>query len=279
MARIFVYSLVTIVLGLFATVFLAREPGYLLVSFAGVTFETSLFALLIAALAVFLVVRIVLLLLAWINPLRLFRAGRAWSESRAEKKALHRPLTTEQMQRALHRELLQELAKEESALSERQLCRLWKTRTKKMPTSAELVLAYISVLEKLEARDEAVRVLELEIENTWSDALLRHYSLITLRVDDAAAIRQVQQAEQWLQNRPSDAALLLALGRLSLRNELWDKAREYLERSLQTQANLEAFAELARLLLNLKEPEHSAQYLQNETRLISAGLPDFPQPV
>ncbi len=88
----------------------------------------------------------------------------------------------------------------------------------------------------------------------------------------------MQKAEQWLTAHPTDAHLLLALGRLSLRNQLWGKAREYFERSLQEQPSPEVFAELARLLQSLKEPERSAQYLQNETRLISRGLPDYPQP-
>jgi HemY protein len=88
----------------------------------------------------------------------------------------------------------------------------------------------------------------------------------------------LQNAEVWLNARPNDAQLLLALGRISLRNQQWGKARKYFEASLREQAGTEAFAELARLLHSLKEQEHSPQFLQEETRLISLALPDFPQP-
>ena len=88
----------------------------------------------------------------------------------------------------------------------------------------------------------------------------------------------MQHAEAWLDAHSSDAELLLTLGRLSLRNELWGKAREYFERSLRQSNGQEAFAELARLLLSLKEQEKSGEYLRMQTKLVSKSLADFPQP-
>ncbi|MGB4248720.1 MAG: heme biosynthesis protein HemY, partial [Pseudohongiellaceae bacterium] len=60
--------------------------------------------------------------------------------------------------------------------------------------------------------------------------------------------------------------------------QLWGKAKDYLERSLRTKPDPEVFAELARLLLSLKEPERDAQYLRQQTRSVGAALPKFPQP-
>jgi hypothetical protein len=58
-----------------------------------------------------------------------------------------------------------------------------------------------------------------------------------VRGDDPA--RQLQTAEGWLKDHPQDASLLLTLGRLSLQNRLWGKARDYLESSLRMERNPE----------------------------------------
>ncbi len=279
MIKLFIYTLLAIVSGLLATLFLAREPGYLLISFADSTFETSLFALFIAMIVLLILFRIVLLVLDWINPLRLLRASKSWSASRSEKRVLNEPQTKEELRLALLAQLQQELRKEDGqAQTLVQLRKVWKSRTKKCDKDESLVLAYVDVLEKHEAIVEAIKLLETELEVQWSHALVRRYSLLALRAADAAAVQQTHKAEQWLVTRPADAQLLLALARLSLRNQLWGKAKEYLERSLQEQANPEVFAELARLLQSLKEPARNAQYLQGYTRLISRSLPDYPQP-
>lgn len=92
MIKLFIYSLLTVVTGLLVTLFLAKEPGYLLISFADITFETSLFALFIAIIALLILLRVVLLFLDWVNPMRLFRASKSWSTARSEKRALNVPL-------------------------------------------------------------------------------------------------------------------------------------------------------------------------------------------
>ena len=52
------------------------DPGYLLIAFGEYTFETSLFALLVLILFIYLCVRLLLLILGWVNPIRLVAAGK-----------------------------------------------------------------------------------------------------------------------------------------------------------------------------------------------------------
>ncbi|MGJ8688496.1 MAG: hypothetical protein ACSHXZ_03165 [Gammaproteobacteria bacterium] len=279
MIKVFVYCLLALVIGLLATLFLARDPGYLMIAIAGNTFETSLFALFVAIIALFILLRVSLLLLDWINPLRLFRAGRTWTQSQVDKRAHKISLSDLDLCQALHEDLRQELIKDKSeALSIAALHKMWKVRTKKTEKEASVIIAYVDVLEKNQAIVDAVAVLEAELEHRWDESLLLRYSLLSLRAGDSTAMAQLHKAEQWVPSRPVDAPLLMALGRLSLRNKLWGKARKYFERSLQAQGNPEVFAELARLLQSLKEPSRSALYLQKETRLVSKNLPDYPQP-
>ncbi len=58
----------------------------------------------------------------------------------------------------------------------------------------------------------------------------------------ADAAKQLKQVETWLKSYPDDAALLLAAARLSMANELWGKARSYLESSLALAPTADAYA-------------------------------------
>ncbi len=273
MIKFFIYTLFVIIIGLLTTLFLAREPGYLLVSFADFTFETSLFALFVATIALLILLRLLILILDWINPLRLFSAGRNWSRARAL------PANEQHLRDELYAELAAQLADENNkALTSTELRKVWKKRVKQLAPDDKLISIYVDALLHCGALNEAMKVLEGALQKASSDILLHQYSLLGLRLNEADAAAQLQLAEAWLKIRPKDAPLLLALGRISLRNQLWGKAREYFERSLREQASTEAFAEIARLLHSLKEQQRSAQFLEEETRLISESLPNFPQP-
>lgn len=279
MIKFFIYTLFVIVTGLLTTLFLAREPGYLLVSFADFTFETSLFALFVATIALLILLRLLILIFDWINPLRLFSAGRNWSLARAQRQAGGQPANEQYLRDSLYTDLTAQLADGNSKpLTSTELRKVWKKRVKQINPDEELISIYVDALLRRSALSEAVMVLEDALQIASSDLLMQKYSVLGLRLSDAGAAAQLQKAEAWLKARPNDAQLLLALGRISLRNRLWGKAREYFERSLREQAGTEVFAELARLLQNLQKQQHSPQFLEAEIRLISESLPKFPQP-
>lgn len=279
MIKFFIYTLFTLVTGLLVTVFLAREPGYLLVSFAGSTFETSLFALFVVIMVFLILLRLLILVIDLINPMRMFYAGRKWSRSRAERQASVVPVTDRMRRDALYDELAaRRVAKEKSVTSVAELRKIWKTRTKTFVPDEALIGVYVDVLVLYGGLDDALNILEDALQLASSDLLVRQYSFLGLRIDDAGAARQLEKAEVWLGARPKDAQLLLALGRISLRNHEWVKAREYFELSLRQRPSTEVFAEIARLLHSMKEPVRRAQFLAKETELVSRLLPDFPQP-
>lgn len=279
MIRLFLYSLAALIVALVVTLFLARDPGYLLISFGQYTFETSLFALLVALVILLLVWRLLMLFLAWINPMNLLSWGRSWSANRQMKKEL-RESAVESVDEALLIRELNALGAEGTgetvALSE--LRKFWKKRARNFAGDPDVIGAYVDALARAGEFSEATSTLESALDKFWNGALVRRYSLLSLRVEDAAAVKQLQRAEVWLQEKHKDGELLLALGRLSLRNQLWGKAKDYLERSLRAEPNAEVFAELARLLLSLKEQERNAEYLRMQTKTVSGALPNFPQP-
>ena len=91
-------------------------------------------------------------------------------------------------------------------------------------------------------------------------------------------MRRLSLAEEWLARHPKDASLLLTLGRLSLRNKLWGKAREYFQSSLASKPTAAAHAELSRLLENLGDTQSAKHHLTQYRKRTADPLPDLPQP-
>jgi|GEM_PF-389360 len=276
MIRLFLYSLIALTTGLALTLFLARQPGYLLVQLGGYSFETSLFALVVALFVVFVILRLVVAVLAWLNPMRLVHGGQSWSQQRRQRKAATRvELSAEEEELRVIAEI-DTLALDSTGL--KALQRYWKKQSKRHGQSPAVVQAYVDALIRLDAYPEAIMTIETALSVHWQDALVRRYSLVSLQADDALAVKQLQRAEAWHQERQRDPQLLLALGRLSLRNQLWGKARDYFEHSMRVHPDTEVFAELARLLQNLREPDRNPDFLRLQTRAVDKALPTFPQP-
>lgn len=143
-------------------------------------------------------------------------------------------------QRAWGQNLSLATTRGEDAQSARQaLERAWQQLTAAQRQEPQLVLAYAEQLRQVGAQSEAEQVLRTALKRDYESHLARLYGLV--RGDDPA--RQLQTAEGWLKAHPQDASLLLTLGRLSLQNRLWGKARDYLESSLRMERNPEACAE------------------------------------
>lgn len=122
--------------------------------------------------------------------------------------------------------------------------------------------------------DDAAKLLARALERNWHPDLIRQYALCAVR----EPARQLAFAEGLLAAHPRDAELLLALGRIALRNRLWGKARDWLERCLAVQQRADACAELARLCDRLGEPERARALLARAVAASVGELPQLPLP-
>lgn len=410
MIRLFVFSLLAIVIALWVTLYLGfpGDPGYLLIAFGNYTFETSLFALLVAIAVIYLFVRLLMLVLQWINPMKLLDAGRMLSKNR---KAKSRSQTIEgllsftrgnwssslnQLRKGMrdndatvinylaaayaafqvgdkegwvslleqagkkyptahstidslkaqlyHRSgqleqslaVLQEMKKNSvndvamltllkevyvqladwkslsellpvlernKVLDDEELLKIHKrlfmeelyaTFEKVKAGSADMaalrkqwkkgaafaddekvVRHYADLLLQVDEGDEAAKVIETALNKRWNRHLVRFYGEKILGNTN----KQLLVAENWVQSRPADGELLLSLGRLSMRNQLWGKAREYYEASIKITPSAEAYGELGRLLKQLGDEEAGEACLENYSNLLGATLPGLPMPV
>jgi uncharacterized protein HemY len=92
MVKIFIYTLLVIVsaVGLIFYLDLPGDPGYLLIAWRNYTIETSIFAVVTFFIVVFIALRILMLLLSALNPLRLFRPGGVFSRGANESRSRSR---------------------------------------------------------------------------------------------------------------------------------------------------------------------------------------------
>lgn len=98
------------------------------------------------------------------------------------------------------------------------------------------------------------------IENSLDNEL--YPELIALYADcqSGAVSWQIQRAESWLVKHPSNADLLLTLGRLCAYGELWGKAQSYLEASLSIEPGYPAHLALAQLFEKLGKQDAASEH-------------------
>ena len=146
---------------------------------------------------------------------------------------------------------------------------LWKSMPKSVRSDRELLLLWSDSLAAANQHSAAQEVLELGLEQDWHEDLVAAYGRLPADVSN-----QLVKAQSWLKSRPSDVALNVALGRLSLRNEQFEQGREYFEAALKLLPQSEVYAELGRLCIALGDERRGADYLLKSVR----DLPDLPLP-
>lgn len=153
------------------------------------------------------------------------------------------------------------------------LTRLWDELPGSMRRDEHTIRVYAELLAEAGEEAQAETLLRKVLRNHWSDELIHLYG----KICGAKPDEQLLAAERWLQDRPNNPELLLALGRLSLRNELWGKAREYFETSLHLRRSQETLAELSRLNAHMGDEEASMRLLM-QGLVKESGLPELPMP-
>ena len=130
----------------------------------------------------------------------------------------------------------------------------WRSLPKRLKDDIAVLEAYYEALMRVGLHDKAEKDLSAALKAEWRTPLVRLYG----RVEGPDATKQLKRAEGWLAKRGEDTDLLLAAARLCLRNELWGKARSYLETVIALRPSAEAYQEYGRLLTRLGETDAAA---------------------
>ena len=154
------------------------------------------------------------------------------------------------------------------------LTQAWQQLTSAQRQDPLLLQAYAEQLRALGAEAQAEQVLGKALKRQYAPRLVALYGQLA----GADPAEQLRLAEGWLKQQPADAELLLALGRLCLRNRLWDRAGGYFEASLGVVRSAAGCAELARLLAHQGEIARSNQLFEEALGLQQQRLPELPLP-
>ena len=131
----------------------------------------------------------------------------------------------------------------------------WKHLPRKLRQQTDVISGYCRALMRFERHQDAETLIRNTLKNEWSTDLVELYGL--LQTDNPAA--QLKQAETWLADHQTNTTLMLCMGRLAIKNQLWGLARSYLEVAVQNADSNQAFLELARLFESLGEDESALE--------------------
>ena len=143
------------------------------------------------------------------------------------------------------------------------LAAYWKQLPAEMRTDAAVAATAARYHLALGGTAEAQAIIEQALEREWNAALVALYG-------DAAgtdALRQIERAEKWLRAHARDPALLLALGKLCMRQGLWGKAQSYIEASLALEPTHDGHMTLAALMEQIGRPQEAEKHFRRSAQL------------
>lgn len=115
---------------------------------------------------------------------------------------------------------------------------------------------------------QARQIVEASLKENWDSELVALYA----ECPGDESVRQIERAEAWLLAHPDDAALLLALGKLCARQELWGKAQSYLEASISVEPSCSAHLALAQLQEQLENADAARKHYRQSLELAVAQI-------
>lgn len=136
------------------------------------------------------------------------------------------------------------------------LMAFWQQSPRTIQTDPIIVGEYAKLLTQQSATTEAEAILRATLKKTYNQHLVLLYGLTI----GPSSKKQLAFVESLLPEHFKDPILLLTLGRLCLKNQLWGKARDYLEKSLSLMPMPETYAELGSLMEYLDLTQKRDEY-------------------
>ena len=183
----------------------------------------------------------------------------------------HKVLDDEQLSQL---EIKARMALQDKAAATGTLEQAWNQLPKSLQQDQRLLLNYATHLHEMNQDGIAEPLLRSSLQRDWDQQLVLLYGL--LNGEDIK--QQLKCAEALLEQQPADPVLLLTLGRLSLKDKLWGKARSYLEASIDASGPVEAFQELGHLLESMGKPDSAlAVYRSGIRKTATASTTELPK--
>ena len=117
----------------------------------------------------------------------------------------------------------------------------WLTIPNRLQKQGELIATYAIGLLSYEKHNDVEQLLSPILKKQWDMELIEIYGQI--HSDNIS--KQLSIAENWLKSYNKNPVLLLCLGKLCVTHELWGKAKDYLQQTIQLSPSVDAFFALA----------------------------------
>lgn len=167
---------------------------------------------------------------------------------RLKKNNQLKPETLEEWQIRVHQEALNRAADSD------EVAEVWKGVARPHRSNTALLEAYYRGLMRSGLHDRVEKELGNVLKSNWRGPLVQLFGL----VEATDSSKQLKRAETWLKKHGDDPDLLLAAARLCLRNELWGKARSYLETVISLRPTPDAYQVYGALLNQMGETDAAA---------------------
>lgn len=190
-------------------------------------------------------------------------AERRWT---AVLDTLQRVVKVELMPEAAAQQIAQNAVLEivkDKASSRDGLLATWRGLERDLRLDPDIASAVTRALIQLGCGQDAAEVVEGTLEVQWDSGLAKLYG--DCRAD--STLGQIERAEKWLRSQARDPALLLALGKLCMRQGLWGKSQSYLEASVALSPSLEAHMTLAHLMERLGKSAEAVRHIRRSAEL------------
>lgn len=132
---------------------------------------------------------------------------------------------------------------------------IWNEVPRSIKKNPDVVYEYVKELKKYQVQEEIASLIRKTIDHTYHAELIREYS--ELNFDNLN--KQLVIAGAWLKEYGPRQELLLLLGKICVRVQLWGKAKDYFNRCLENGPCAEASLEYGNLLEDLGEHEAALQ--------------------
>lgn len=165
----------------------------------------------------------------------------------------HKALTPEQaapLRSRAHREIIAQMG------DPAQLVRYWNDMPDADRLEPRLALQTARTLASTGDCGAAANLIDDFLDERWDSSVIAVYA----DCEGGDTLARIAHAEKWLASHPRDEQLLLALGRLCMKQKLWGKAQSYFEASLAIRLTRGAHVELAQLLDQLERAEEANRH-------------------
>lgn len=158
---------------------------------------------------------------------------------------------------------LDALFENQSGIEKSAIDAVWESVPKALKNNADILQCYAELLLKTDQHKALEELISFSLDKQWLPNLVPLYA----KLNSTDTNLQLKKAERWYKKHEQSDELVLALGVLNMKNQLWGKARVYLEKSAKNNASAEAYYLLGLIAEQLGEVDAGNTYYKR-----AAGL-------